>query len=244
MLKHFFVWGALPNGRFAAVQNVDRSADLKIDYILLAKIQRVKPADRNRGSKPDPAIFHRPVLRCQIPCHRYQGSGGNNRKRGKKTGWNHPSTVSVFANALVAVQQLSYGSTKVKRPVSHPIDDIAIANAIVRSCDGDNGGNTQQATVGCCCNFLWAWGEEGEEEEDGGAIDGSTSPPPKTRGRQRPDDRGAAMILPSCCPASVGSSGSALPTSGSSGSNDDDGFSLLRLCWSSDSTADSEMSEI
>jgi len=122
-----------------------RPADLKINYVLLAKIKRVRIADRTHGSKPDHAIFHRPILRCQKPCNWSLSSG---RKKKKKISWNNPSTVSTFANALVAVQQLSYGSIKVRHSSSESIDDIGIANNIAHSANNENPG---------CYNFLWTW---------------------------------------------------------------------------------------
>lgn len=60
--------------------------------------------------------------------------------------------MSAFANALVAIQQLSYGSIKVRRSFSESIDDVAIANAIACS--------ARQETLGGCYNFLWAWKDD------------------------------------------------------------------------------------
>ena len=122
--------------------SVVRSADLKINYILLAKIKRVQIAKRKHGAKPNPAIFRGRVLRCQKPCH-----WGENHHRKTRIEWRNPSTVSTFANALIAVQQLSYGSLKARH--SNSIDDIAIANKIVRSAN-------HEALEGCH-SFLWAW---------------------------------------------------------------------------------------
>ena len=94
-------------------------------------------------------------------------SEGGKRKEIK---WNDPSTVSTYANALIAVQQLSYGSIKVRRSPSESIDDIAIANDIACSANNDSSG---------CYNFLWAWEDikmnNGDDKnDDNGMIKTST----------------------------------------------------------------------
>ena len=135
---------------------------LKINYILLAKIKRVRIPDRKHGSKPNPAIFHHPVLRYQKPL---------STKSGRMPLWNNynPAAVSIFANVLLAVQQLSYGSIKGRRSSQHrsssvPIDDIAIANKIVHCANNK---------MEVCHNFMWAWEDfkikdthEDEDEDD------------------------------------------------------------------------------
>lgn len=62
------------------------------------------------------------------------------------------ATVSIFASALQAVQQLSYGSTKVRH--TDPIDDIQIANNIANSANGER---TESY------NFLWTWEDKASE---------------------------------------------------------------------------------
>ncbi|OEU12141.1 hypothetical protein FRACYDRAFT_244402 [Fragilariopsis cylindrus CCMP1102] len=135
---------------------------LKINYVLLAKIKRVRIPDRKHGSKPNPVIFHHPVLRYQKPL---------STKSGRMPLWNNynPAAVSIFANALLAVQQLSYGSIKGRRSSQHrsssvPIDDIAIANKIVHCANNK---------MEVCYNFMWAWEDfkikdthEDEDEDD------------------------------------------------------------------------------
>lgn len=128
------------------LHNVVRSPDLKINYILLAKIKRVQIVNRKHGSKPDPAIFRGRVLRCQKP--RNWDRNHRLHKHHKKIDWRNPSTVSTFQNALMAVQQLSYGSLKARRPTSGTTDDIALANKIAYY--------ARHESVGCR-NFLWAW---------------------------------------------------------------------------------------
>ena len=63
----------------------------------------------------------------------------------------------MFANALIAVQQLSYGSIKTKRSSSASIDDVAIANSIAR-CASHEGASGSH-------NFLWAW-EDAKRKEN------------------------------------------------------------------------------
>jgi hypothetical protein len=114
----------------------------------------VRIVNRKHGSKPDPAIFNRPVLRYQKPRNydennRLLSMESNKKKHQKNITWSNLSTVSTFANALVAIQHLSYGSIKVRRSFSESIDDVAIANAIACS--------ARHETSGGCYNFLWAW---------------------------------------------------------------------------------------
>ena len=77
----------------------------------------------------------------------------------QKISWNNPSTVS-FGNALIAVQQLSYGSIKV-RHTSESIDDIAIANDIAKSANNEKSE---------CYNFLWTW-EDTKLNNDGERLE-------------------------------------------------------------------------
>lgn len=118
------------------IPNVVPPNDVKINYILLAKIKRVHIENDKDGAKPDPSIFHRPVLRCRKPR--------NWDRSGRDIQWNNPSTISTFASALIAVQQISYGRVK----AFESIDDIDIANTIVRNANNEKYG---------CHGFLWAW---------------------------------------------------------------------------------------
>ena len=104
-------------------------------------------ANRKHGPKPDPAIFRGRVLRCQKPCNWEKNRHLNSHR--KKIEWSNPSTVSTFENILIAVQQLSYGSMKVRHSISGSIDDVAIANKIAHC--------ARHETLGGCHNFLWAW---------------------------------------------------------------------------------------
>eukprot|EP00536_Pseudo-nitzschia_multiseries_P011380 jgi/Psemu1/289649/fgenesh1_pg.383_\ len=130
-----------------AIPNVVSSVDLKIDYILLAKIKRVQLSDWKYGTEPDALIFQRSVLRRRKP-HNWERSLSPEGEKKKDINWVELSSVVMFESALIAVQQLSYGSVKVRRSSSELIDDIAIANDIARSANNDKSG---------CYGFLWAW---------------------------------------------------------------------------------------
>ena len=86
------------------------------------------------GAKPREGIFDRPIMRSR------------KLQKGTKAlaPWDNMKSVSIFANALQAAQQLSFGSTKVRHVGL--IDDIMIANNIVRSACGEK---TE------CYSFLW-----------------------------------------------------------------------------------------
>lgn len=235
------------------MQKLIRSEDLKIDYILLAKIKRVRIANRKHGSKPNPAIFNRPVLRCQKPCNwdeennRLLSSGRkqNQIKPKRKIDWSNRSTVSTFANALIAVQQLSYGSIKIRHSLSGSIDDVAIANEIARCC-------TSNEIQGGCYNFLWTWEDDAKppKKSCGECKRGSTSLSLNTKGRHQLRNTGTR-----CCEdknielstpyglGSVASGNRSIAVEAESSTNSNEKFSLLRLCCSSDST-DSSISEI
>jgi hypothetical protein len=206
------------NSRRRNLQNVVRSADLKIDYILLAKIQRVRIANRKHGSKPDPSIFHRPVLMCLKPCNwdedyrlLFPSGSKNTNQCHKKLEWRNRSTVSTFANALVAVQQLSYGSTKVRHSFSGWIDDVAIANEIAQCAIHE--------TPGGFYNFLWALEDSKFEKDSNNATPKSLSQ--RTESRQ--------------CLRGGGNVDYFSITSGAGLNSSHEPFSLMRLCFSSDS---------
>jgi hypothetical protein len=94
------------------------------------------------GATPKEGIFDRPIMRSRKP------------KKGTNAlaPWDNIASVSVFANALQAIQQLSYGSTKVRHVGS--IDDIMIANNIASSASGEK---TESY------NFLWVWEDKAIE---------------------------------------------------------------------------------
>ena len=226
------------------MQSAVRSIDLKINYILLAKIKRVHIKNWIHGSKPDEATLNRPILRCQKPCNWDGATGfppGSNDTR-KNMLWSNPSVVSTFPNALIAVQQLSYGSLKVRHSSSGTIDDIAIANTIARCANNE--------TTRDSFNFLWAWEDSHPTKSSGESIIKLSSP------------KMGGLHAATCYSVGEDYGFSRWPYSGSVISSDSKGctntlirthpsmtsiaeaqFSLLRLCCSTDCT-DSETSEI
>ena len=90
---------------------------------------------RSHGARPRIDIFDRPVLRSRAP------KKGNN-----SAPWDSRSSVSIYSSALLAVQHLSFGSTKVRH--MDAIDDIAIANNIASSANGEK---TESY------NYWWSW---------------------------------------------------------------------------------------
>ncbi len=109
---------------------------------MLRKLNAMSVGERKHGAKPCDEIFHRPILRSPMPRNGLES----------KAPWNNLATVSIFASALQAVQQLSYGSIKVRH--ADPIDDIQIANTIA---DSANGVRTESY------NFLWSWEDKASE---------------------------------------------------------------------------------
>ena len=103
---------------------------------LLARSETIFVEQTTAGARPCPDIFDRPILRSRAP------------RRGNKqrAPWDNQASVSVFPSALQAVQQLSYGSTKVRHVGK--IDDIMIANNIANSANGEK---TESY------NYWWSW---------------------------------------------------------------------------------------
>lgn len=129
-------------GDLFAKDGHDKSPDFAFGDDLLLKISAVDIGTIISGAKPLDDIFDRPILRTRKP------------KKGKIASglWENKASVSVFANALQAVQQLSFGSIKVRH--SSAIDDIAIANNISNSALGEK---TESY------NFMWVWEENANE---------------------------------------------------------------------------------
>jgi hypothetical protein len=90
---------------------------------LLAKCESIVVERKHIGTTPRKDIFDRPILRSRAP--------GRQRNRAP---WDNCALVSAFPSALQAVQQLSYGSTKVCHVDG--IDEILIANNIASSANG------------------------------------------------------------------------------------------------------------
>ena len=111
-------------------------SDITFEDDILARSETVFVEQLTAGAKPRPDIFDRPILRSRAP------------RRGNKqrAPWDNRASVSVFPSALQAVQQLSYGSAKVRHVGK--IDDIMIANNIANSANGEK---TESY------NYWWSW---------------------------------------------------------------------------------------
>jgi hypothetical protein len=118
------------------------SSDLELDADVLQRLNAINLGERKDGAKPNNEIFHRSVLRSRMPRSGVE----------TKAPWNNMATVAIFGSAIQAVQQLSYGSIKVRH--ADPIDDIQIANNIA---DSANGERTESY------NFLWTWEDKASE---------------------------------------------------------------------------------
>mmetsp|Transcript_28175 Transcript_28175/g.51005 ORF Transcript_28175/g.51005 Transcript_28175/m.51005 type:complete len:797 (-) Transcript_28175:47-2437(-) len=111
------------------------NADYAFDESLLDAAEAIIVEKRKHGARPCDDIFDRPILRSKVP------------KRGTHVApWENGAAVSVYPNALIAVQQLSFGSTKVRHVDA--IDDIQIANNIANSANGEK---TESY------NYWWTW---------------------------------------------------------------------------------------
>lgn len=110
-------------------------SDVKLEEDILSKIIPIYLGIRVHGAKPRDDIFDRPVLRRRKP------------KDGNEVGpWDNLASVTVFSSALQAVQQLSFGSRRVRHVGL--IDDVLIANNIAKSANGER---TESY------NFMWSW---------------------------------------------------------------------------------------
>ena len=114
------------------------------DYELSLEIKRNLDSliveKRMPGATPRDDIFDRPILRSRAP-----------KKGTEKATWNNASSISPFPNALLAVQQMSFGSTKVRHLGA--IDDILIANNIAKSANGEKAETY---------NYWWRWQDDAD----------------------------------------------------------------------------------
>lgn len=130
------------DGHLSEVVGVASAPLFVFDEDLMSHANAITLGKAVRGAKPSADIFDRPIMRSRKP------------KKGTNAlaPWDNMAYVSVFANALQAVQQLSYGSIKVRH--AGLIDDIMIANNIVSSACGEK---TESY------NFLWIWEDKASE---------------------------------------------------------------------------------
>jgi len=114
--------------------------DYDFDEELLQATQNIMVEKRICGAEPMDVIFGRPILRRRAP------------KKNQELTWEDQSAVTVYPNALLAVQDLSFGSTKVRH--IDAIDDILIANNIANSANGEK---TESY------NYMWNWQDTAEQ---------------------------------------------------------------------------------
>ena len=114
------------------------------DYDLPLEIKRdldsIVVEKRMPGAIPRDDIFDRPILRSRAP-----------KKGTDKAPWDNSSSISPFPAALLAAQQMSYGSTKVRHLGA--IDDVLIANNIAKSANGEK----VEAY-----NYWWRWQDDAD----------------------------------------------------------------------------------
>jgi hypothetical protein len=117
------------------------ASDLTFEKDITSKMMSIQIGKRIHGAKPRDDIFSRPILRRRKP------KNGN-----IEAPWDNQARVSAFPSALQAVQQLSFGSVKV-RHLSF-IDDVLIANNIAKSA---NGQRTESYY------YMWSWEDTASE---------------------------------------------------------------------------------
>ena len=133
------------NDKFSSHDN-SKAWDYDLDSELYSSANNILMEHRMRGAKPMPEIFHRPILRRRAP------KSPKNQNYDNSVGWTDRNVVTVYPNALLAVQELSFGSTKVRH--MDAIDDILIANNIANSANGEK---TESY------NYLWMWQDRAEQ---------------------------------------------------------------------------------
>jgi len=120
--------------------NIQPAEEYGFDQDLMKAAETILVEKRN-GARPIGDIFDRPILRSRAP------------KKGMNFApWDNRSSIRIYPSALLAVQHLSFGSTKVRH--MDAIDDIAIANNIANSA---NGQKTESY------NYWWSWQDSADE---------------------------------------------------------------------------------
>eukprot|EP00549_Striatella_unipunctata_P011912 CAMPEP_0118677806 /NCGR_PEP_ID=MMETSP0800-20121206/2841_1 /TAXON_ID=210618 ORGANISM="Striatella unipunctata, Strain CCMP2910" /NCGR_SAMPLE_ID=MMETSP0800 /ASSEMBLY_ACC=CAM_ASM_000638 /LENGTH=425 /DNA_ID=CAMNT_0006573539 /DNA_START=320 /DNA_END=1597 /DNA_ORIENTATION=+ len=125
----------------APMKNNIPETDFDLDADVLQRTKDVAVDRTRQGAKPRSDIFSRPILRSRAPKKGNQGAP-----------WGNKAAVRVFPSALLAVDQLSYGSTKVLH--MNAIDDIQVANNIANSANGEK---TESY------NYWWSWEDKANE---------------------------------------------------------------------------------
>jgi len=131
-----------------------QSSDFELSFEIKRDLESIVVETRSPGAKPREDIFDRPILRSRAP-----------KKGMEKAPWDNASSVSPFPNALLAIQQMSFGSTKVRHLGS--IDDVFIANSIAKCAGGEKSESY---------NYWWKWQDEIDAPPDpsSAAVNGST----------------------------------------------------------------------
>jgi hypothetical protein len=149
--------------------------DFSFDEVLLKKADSILVEKRSHGSRPRDDIFDRPILRSRVPK---KGEAGRapweNRSirvfpSGKfaffpvmrvliECSMKPHYSLLLFSThahtALLAVQELSFGSSRVRH--MDAIDDIMVANNISNSANGDK---TESY------NYAWSWQDQADENQ-------------------------------------------------------------------------------
>ena len=147
-------------------------ADYAFDGSLLKAAEAIVVEKRKNGARPRNDIFDRPILRSRAPKRgTYQapwhtGGAVSTYPSGKHDimYWRYPTRhhavplTQVFRlfvcrnTALIAVQSLSFGSTKVRH--LDAIDDVLIANNIAHSANGEKVESY---------DYWWSWQDTAKE---------------------------------------------------------------------------------
>lgn len=115
--------------------------DVLFEEDIMDAMSAVQLQLRLHGARPRREIFDRSILRRRKP-----------RDGNTDAPWDNTASVATFSSALQAVQQLSFGSSKVRHV--HGIDDVLIANNLVKCANG-------QRTE--AYGFMWSWKDSASE---------------------------------------------------------------------------------
>lgn len=130
------------NGSTLEMENSDGSgpsaSDWDFNEDLLCVLNTIIVEKQMPGAKPLSDIFKRPILRSRAA-----------KKDTENAPWENRSSTAIFPSALHAVQQLSFGSTKVLHVDA--IDEIVIANNIAKFANGEQSESY---------NYCWSWEED------------------------------------------------------------------------------------